>query len=189
MLNMKPLALPGAALISPTRFEDDRGYFEEAYNARSFADAIGWEIEFVQDNESRSNDVGTIRGLHYQVAPSPQAKLIRVVSGAILDVIVDLRQSSDTYLEHLAVELDATNGQQLWVPAGLAHGFCTLEPMTVIQYKVTEFYEPSCDRAVLWSDPRLGIEWPVAADRAVLSAKDSAAPTVDQAEEAGDVFA
>lgn len=188
MLNAKPLSISGVVLVTPTRFEDDRGYFEETFNARNFAEAVGTPVAFVQDNESRSNHIGTVRGLHYQLAPAAQGKLVRVTAGAIVDVVVDLRRSSDTYLQHIAVELSGANGQQLWVPPGMAHGFCTTEPDTVIQYKVTDFYDPACDRAVSWTDPLLGIDWPSEAG-AVISAKDASAPTAAEAEEAGDVFA
>lgn len=189
MLDVKPLSIAGVVVVSPRRFEDDRGYFEESFNARTFAETIGADIAFVQDNESRSNRVGTVRGLHYQVDPMAQGKLVRVGAGALLDVVVDLRRSSPTYLQHVAVELDAESGRQLWVPPGMAHGFCTLRPDTIIQYKVTEYYHPASDRSLSWSDPTLGIEWPVTVADAVLSAKDADAPTVAEAQERGDVFA
>lgn len=194
MLDVKPLAISGVAIVTPRRFEDDRGYFEESFNLRNFTEAVapngssGSDLSFVQDNESRSNLEGTVRGLHYQTDPAAQGKLVRVSSGAILDVVVDLRRSSDTYLQHVAVEIDAESGRQLWVPPGMGHGFCTLRPMTVIQYKVTTYYHPDADRSIHWSDPALGIDWPVDPDRVVLSDKDAAAPTVAEAEEAGDVF-
>lgn len=188
MLNAKPLDLDGVVLISPTRFEDGRGYFEETFNRRQFADAVGVDVEFVQDNESLSKAVGTVRGLHFQTPPAAQGKLIRVLSGRVLDVVVDIRLSSSTYGEHLAVELCPDRGEQLWIPEGMAHGFCTLEPNTVLSYKVTNFYDPEHDHSLSWDDPALGIEWPVDGDRVVMSDKDAAAPCLMQLKQAGHVF-
>lgn len=188
MLNSKPLAIDGVALISPTRFEDERGYFVETFNAAAFADAIGRRVDFVQDNESLSRRFGTVRGLHFQAGAAAQGKLVRVTAGRVLDVVVDLRRSSATYGQHVAVELDAGQGRQLWVPEGLAHGFCTLEPDTVLGYKVTAPYAPEADRSLSWRDPALAIDWPIEAGQAVVSAKDAAAPDLAQLEEHGDVF-
>ncbi len=187
MLNVKQLAIEGVCLISPARFVDDRGYFSETFNARDFNDAVGLEEAFVQDNESRSSAVGTIRGLHFQVRPSAQGKLVRVLSGRVHDVVVDLRRGSETYGQHLSVELCAEVGNQLWVPTGLAHGFCTLEPDTTVAYKVTEFYDRPADRSLRWDDPALAIDWPIDPAAAVLSEKDAAAPTLAELERVGHV--
>lgn len=189
MLNTKQLAIEGVSLVSPTRFEDARGHFTETFNARDFNDSLGLDVQFVQDNESSSTAVGTVRGLHFQLPPVAQGKLVRVLAGRIVDVVVDLRCSSPSYRKHLTVELDADSGQQLWVPSGLAHGFCTLATDTVVSYKVTEFYSREADRSLHWMDETLGIGWPVAQDEAVLSDKDTEAPNLDELERAGHVFA
>ncbi len=188
MLNAKPLDLDGLVLITPTRFEDDRGHFEETFNLRDFTDAIGFDVEFVQDNESLSTTTGTVRGLHFQLPPAAQGKLVRVLSGRVLDVVVDIRTGSPTYGQHRTVELCADRGQQLWIPEGLAHGFCTLEPNTVVSYKVTAFYDPAHDRSLRWDDEALGIDWPVDPLFAVLSAKDGEAPGLAELERIGHVF-
>lgn len=174
-LTIRPLALPEIKLISAPRFADPRGYFAETYVRRDFAAA---EIphEFVQDNESLSRKVGTVRGLHFQIRPFAQAKLIRVLTGRIFDACVDLRRSSPRYGRHAAVELSAESGDQLFVPVGFAHGFCTLEPDTSVLYKVDAVYSAEHDRGIAWSDPGLGIPWPVGKDAAIVSAKDAALP-------------
>jgi dTDP-4-dehydrorhamnose 3,5-epimerase len=174
-LAMRPLALPEIKLISAPRFADPRGYFAETYVRRDFA-AAGISIEFVQDNESLSRPPGTVRGLHFQIAPFAQAKLIRVLTGRIFDVCVDLRRSSPRYGQHATVELSAESGDQLFVPAGFAHGLCTLEPDTTVLYKVDAVYSAEHERGMLWSDPALAIAWPVGPDAAILSAKDAALP-------------
>lgn len=168
-------AIEGLLIVTPRRFEDERGFFSEVYNAEAWSKA-GLEFTFVQDNHSLSRDVGTLRGLHFQKPPFAQDKLIRVVRGRVLDVAVDLRRSSPTFGRHVAVELSAENWRQLFIPIGFAHGFATLEPDTEIAYKVTNYYSAQHDWGVAWDDPDLGIEWPVAADRAVLSAKDKSWP-------------
>lgn len=162
-------------VISPKRFTDDRGWFEESYRHDVLAAAGIHEI-FVQDNVSFSIHKGTVRGLHFQAPPSAQAKLVRVLVGSILDVGVDLRRSSATYGRHVAVRIDANLGQLVYLPAGFAHGFCTLESNTLVTYKVSSRYDNACDRNLAWNDPALGIDWPVSASEAVLSAKDSIAP-------------
>lgn len=169
------LAIPGVKLITPRKFGDARGFFSETYNRRALA-AAGIDCEFIQDNQSLSAESGTVRGLHFQTAPYAQAKLVRVVRGRILDVAVDMRRASPTFGRHVAAELSGENWSQLFVPVGFAHGFCTLEPNTEVLYKVDGYYAPEHDAGVLWSDPDLAISWPVAADRAVLSVKDSALP-------------
>jgi len=165
------VGLAGPLLIAPRRFGDARGYFMETYSRRDFA-ALGIAEELVQDNQSRSATIGTLRGLHFQIPPRAQAKLVRVVSGRILDVAVDLRSDSPTYGRHVAAELSAANGLMLYVPAGFAHGFATREADTEVAYKVSDTYAPDCDRGLAWDDPALGIDWGVAPDQAVLSDKD-----------------
>ena len=174
-VSFTPLSISEVRLVVPDRFGDARGYFSETYNRRVFADA-GIADEFVQDNHSLSGPVGTVRGLHYQLPPFAQAKLIRVVRGAVLDVAVDLRRGSPTFGRHVTATLSTANGHQLFVPVGFAHGFCTLEPDTEVLYKVSAFYSREHDRGVRWDDPALGIVWPVVAGEAVLSAKDAQAP-------------
>lgn len=188
MLNVKDLDLPGIKLLTPTRFEDQRGNFCETFNQRRFSEAVGAHTEFVQDNESLSRSIGTIRGLHFQLPAEPQAKLVRVIAGRVLDVVVDIRAGSDTFGDHLAVELDGVAGRQLWVPEGFAHGFCTLEANTVVGYKVTGFFRSDLDTGLLWSDPALAIDWPVALDTAVLSDKDARAPGLAELKEQSRVF-
>lgn len=176
-------AISGVTIVMPKKFEDERGFFSEVYNAGAWAKA-GLEFTFMQDNQSFSRDVGTLRGLHFQTPPFAQDKLVRVVKGRIMDVAVDLRQSSSTFGRHVAVELSAENWRQLFVPIGFAHGFVTLEPNTEIAYKVTNYYSPEHDRGLAWDDPDLGIDWPVAQDRVVLSAKDRGWPRLRDLPEA-----
>jgi dTDP-4-dehydrorhamnose 3,5-epimerase len=173
--------IAGPVLIIPKEFADDRGAFSEAYSARAFMDAIG-EVDFVQDNQSLSRRRGTVRGLHLQTPPAAQSKLVRVVQGSILDVAIDLRTDSATYKQHVTAELSAANRAQLFVPAGFAHGFCTLEDDTIVLYKVDAYYSPAHDRSVLWTDPDLGIAWPIAPHEGVLSDKDAKAPLLKDIE-------
>ncbi len=173
-MNVVPTAIPDVVEITPKRFGDDRGWFSEIYKHDVLSDA-GIDLVFVQDNESFSAAVGTLRGLHYQLAPFPQAKLVRVIRGSVLDVAVDFRRSSPTFGQHVSVTLTADEGNQLLVPVGFGHGFFTLEPDTQVAYKVTSPYSPESERAVRWDDPQLAISWPdVAAP--VLSGKDEIAP-------------
>lgn len=167
--------IAGPLLISTRHFADHRGTFLETYSRRDFA-ALGIADEFVQDNHSRSDAVGTVRGLHLQVAPEPQAKLVRVLRGRILDVAVDCRAGSPTHGRHIAVELSAENGLMLYIPTGFAHGFVTREPGTEVTYKMTGHYAPHCERGIVWDDPALGIAWDVAPEDAVLSDKDRRLP-------------
>lgn len=169
------LAIDGPLLLSVRRFGDARGVFAETYSRRDFA-AVGVAEEFVQDNQSRSVPAGTVRGLHFQTAPEPQAKLVRVLRGRILDVAVDLRPGSPTYGRHIAAELSAENGLMLYIPVGFAHGFATREPDTEVAYKVSGYYTPACDRGLAWDDPELGIDWGLAPGEATLSDKDSRQP-------------
>jgi dTDP-4-dehydrorhamnose 3,5-epimerase len=177
VLSVESTIIPEVKIVTPRRFGDHRGFFSETYNRQRFF-AAGIDTEFVQDNHSLSAAVGTVRGLHFQSEPFAQAKLIRVVRGSILDVAVDIRRSSPTYGQHAAVELSAENGRQLFVPVGFAHGFCTLEPNTEIQYKVSAYYSAANDHGLAWNDPELGIAWPIAPAKAILSDKDSRQPTL-----------
>jgi dTDP-4-dehydrorhamnose 3,5-epimerase len=175
MARLAPEAIPGLLVLEPKKFGDHRGFFSETYSRARLAEA-GFDREFVQDNHSRSAEVGTLRGLHFQTPPAAQDKLVRVVRGAILDVAVDLRRGSPTYGDHAAVELSAENWRQLLVPVGFAHGFVTLAPDVEVVYKVTDYYSPPNDRGLLWSDPDLGIDWGPAGAAPILSDKDRAAP-------------
>ena len=170
-MEVKELSLPGLKLLKPRRFEDSRGYFSETYNERTFAQA-GITIAFVQDNQSFSARAGTVRALHFQLPPAPQTKLVRVLAGRIFDVGVDLRVGSPTFARWEGVTISAEGGEQLLVPQGFAHGFCSLEPNTVVAYKVDAFYAPESDSGLIWNDPDLAVGWPVGPEQAVLSEKD-----------------
>ena len=175
VLTITPTAIEAVKILEPRRFADSRGYFCETWNKARLA-SLGIDFDFVQDNESASTLVGTVRGLHLQKPPSGQVKLVRVLRGCILDVAVDLRRSSPTYGRHVAVELSGQNGRQLLIPIGFAHGFCTLEPDTLISYKVSAPYVPRDDLGLAWDDPDLAIAWPVAHGAALLSDKDMRQP-------------
>jgi dTDP-4-dehydrorhamnose 3,5-epimerase len=172
-------ALPEVKLIEPRVFGDDRGFFYESWNARAFADA-GLDLDFVQDNHSRSAR-GVLRGLHYQVN-RPQGKLVRVTSGAVFDVAVDLRRSSPRFGRWVGVELSAENKHMLWIPPGFAHGFLALRDGTEFLYKCTDLYSPEDERSLLWSDPAIGIDWPLDGIVPALVAKDEAARPLAQAD-------
>jgi dTDP-4-dehydrorhamnose 3,5-epimerase len=165
--------------LRPRKFADSRGFFSEVYNRADLA-AAGIDINFIQDNHSLSCDAGTVRGLHFQAPPFAQAKLIRVTKGVIFDVAVDIRNGSPTYGQHISVTISADNWNQLLVPAGFAHGFCTLEPNTEVLYKVDAPYSPEHDRGIQWDDPELAIDWPVREEDAVLSEKDSNQPRLSE---------
>ena len=178
-MQVTPTTLDAVRVIEPKKFGDHRGFFSEVYSRKAFA-AAGIELSFVQDNHSLSGPRGTVRGLHYQVAPLAQDKLVRVVRGAILDVAVDIRRSSPTFGRHVAVELSADNWKQLLVPVGFAHGFVTLTDHTEVIYKVSADYSPPHERGIQWNDPALGIDWRIAADAAVLSDRDRKHPPLAQ---------
>jgi dTDP-4-dehydrorhamnose 3,5-epimerase len=169
------LAIPEVLLLKPRKFEDGRGYFMETFRASVLAEA-GLDISFVQDNQSLSRQAGTIRGLHFQTPPAAQAKLVRVVRGSILDVAVDLRLASATYGRWVAATLTAAEGNSLFVPRGFAHGFCTLEPDTEVTYKCDAYYAPAHDAGINFADPSIAVEWPVTADKAIVSDKDAKLP-------------
>jgi len=176
-MEIERLAIPDIILITPARHGDARGFFSETYSARRYRE-IGIAAAFVQDNHSLSAQAGVVRGLHCQIAPSVQGKLVRVVKGAVWDVVVDIRHGSPTYGRHAAAELSAANWRQMWVPGGFLHGFCTLQPDTEVIYKVTADYDPPAERGVIWNDPFLALPWPVSAGEAVLSGKDAALPAL-----------
>lgn len=170
-----PLAIPDVLLLEPRVFDDNRGAFFESYNTRTFNELAGRDVTFVQDNQSVSRR-GVVRGLHYQVAPAPQGKLVRVLNGAIFDVAVDIRRSSPTFGRHVAEILSAENRRQVWIPEGFAHGFVALREGSEVLYKTTAFYHREAERAIRWDDPELGIGWPT--DVApILSDKDAEAPS------------
>jgi dTDP-4-dehydrorhamnose 3,5-epimerase len=176
-MKIESLAIPDVKLLTPRVLRDERGHFAETWNRRVLA-AAGIDADFVQDNEALSRAVGTVRGLHFQVPPMAQAKLVRCTKGAVLDVVVDIREGSASYGRHVAVELSAANAAQMWVPAGFAHGYVTLEPDSEVAYKVTAYYSPAHDRGLAWNDPALGIDWRLDPARAVLSVKDRRQPTL-----------
>jgi dTDP-4-dehydrorhamnose 3,5-epimerase len=174
-MRVTPTKLPDVILLEPTKIADSRGFFSEVYRQDEF-NLLGQNWQFVQENHSLSIDIGTVRGLHFQSHPFAQDKLIRVTRGRIFDVALDIRQSSPTFGHHIAVELSAENWQQLFVPKGFAHGFCTLEPFTEVIYKVSNYYSPEHDLGVLWDDPALGIKWPLADRAPQTSSKDKLNP-------------
>jgi dTDP-4-dehydrorhamnose 3,5-epimerase len=169
--------MPGVLVLRPARFEDARGFFSETFR-HSWMEEAGLPVSWVQDNHSLSAAPGTVRGLHFQVPPRAQEKLVRVTRGSVLDVAVDLRRGSPTFGRHLAVTLSAANWEQLYVPKGFAHGFCTLQPDTEVLYKVSDYYSSEHDRGLLWSDPALGIDWPVAEEAALVSERDRRHPAL-----------
>jgi dTDP-4-dehydrorhamnose 3,5-epimerase len=174
-VRVERLGIPDVLLLEPRRFGDERGFFSEVFR-RDVLAAAGIGHDFVQDNHSLSRAAGVIRGLHFQAPPAAQAKLVRVTRGAVLDVAVDLRHGSPSYGRHVAAELSAANWRQMFIPAGCAHGFCTLEPDSEVLYKVDAYYDPAADKGLAWDDPALGIAWPVAPESAILSDKDRRQP-------------
>jgi dTDP-4-dehydrorhamnose 3,5-epimerase len=177
VVEIRPLNIAEVKLVIPKIHRDSRGFLSETYNRRLMS-AAGIAAEFVQDNHSLSVEAGTLRGLHYQIPPHAQGKLVRVVRGSIFDVAVDIRSGSPTFGQHVSAILSAENWTQMWVPAGFAHGFCTLEPNTEVIYKVTAYYAPECDRGLQWDDAVLGIRWPVGPDNVKLSDKDRRQPVL-----------
>ncbi|MFK3664708.1 dTDP-4-dehydrorhamnose 3,5-epimerase [Ochrobactrum teleogrylli] len=180
-MEVRSLGLDGAFEIIPRKFGDDRGFFSETYNAKSFAEA-GIDLQFVQDNHSFSAAKGVVRGLHYQLPTRAQDKLVRVIRGAILDVAVDIRKSSPTFGKWVALEVSAEKWNQILVPKGFAHGFMTLVENTEVIYKVTDYYSPEHDRSIRFDDPAIGIEWPLPSSGVQLSDKDQKAPLFADAE-------
>ena len=175
-----PTRIPDVLVIEPKVFGDARGFFLESFNGRAFDEAVGRHVEFVQDNHSRSSK-GVLRGLHYQIQ-QPQGKLVRVTCGAVFDVAVDIRKSSSTFGQWVGVELSEDNHKQLWVPPGLAHGFVVLSETADFLYKTTDYYAPAFERAILWNDDKIGIEWPNIGMEPKLSAKDAMGAALTKAE-------
>jgi len=171
-MQLTPTAIPDVLILQPKVFGDERGFFFESYNRRAFREATGIDMDFVQDNHSKSA-CNVLRGLHYQVG-RPKGKLVRVTQGRVFDVAVDIRRDSPTFGRHVAVELSAENKTQLWIPPGLAHGFLVLSDTAEFLYKTTDYYAPECERSIRWDDPDLAIDWPLATPP-LLSSKDAAA--------------
>ena len=176
-MEFRELPIRGLFEITPTRHGDARGYFSELFRLDRFCHHAG-PVDFVQENQSLSATVGTVRGLHFQTEPMAQGKLVRCAAGAIFDVAVDLRHGSPTFGQWAAVELTPEANNQLWIPAGFAHGFCTLKPDSVVVYKVTNYYSPENDKGLAWDDADVGVIWPAVADPATLSGKDRSQPSL-----------
>ena len=181
MVEVRRLELPEVLEITPRRFSDERGFFCETWNRKTWAKA-GIDLDFVQDNHSLSVERGVLRGLHYQLPPSAQAKLVRVTRGSIFDVAVDVRRSSPTFGRWTGAVLSAERGNQLLVPVGFAHGFVTLEGPSEVQYKTSATYDPASERTIRWDDPDIGIDWPVEGDMLTMSDRDRAAGSLASAE-------
>ncbi len=174
-LHVERLSIPDVLLVTPPRFADSRGYFVETYTRTKFAE-IGIGVDFRQDNQSLSKQRGTIRGLHFQLAPEPQAKLVRVVAGSVFDVAVDLREGSATYGTWCGATLTAACGEEIFVPVGFAHAFCALEPDTIVAYKVDGFYNKAAEGGLRWDDPDIAIAWPIPTAEIKVSERDAALP-------------
>lgn len=175
-----PTAIPEVVILEPKVFGDDRGFFLESYNRQTFAELVGVDADFVQDNHSRSAQ-GVLRGLHYQIEQA-QGKLVRAVAGEIFDVAVDIRRSSPTFGQWVGARLSAANKHQIWVPAGFAHGFLVLSETAEVLYKTTDYYAPQHERSILWNDPDIGVEWPELNGEPLLSGKDRAGQAFKTAE-------
>jgi dTDP-4-dehydrorhamnose 3,5-epimerase len=179
-MKASPTEMPGVVLLEPEVHADGRGFLFESWNQQRFNELVGEEVTFVQENHSRSAR-GVLRGIHYQLDPHPQGKLVRVAAGAVFDVVVDLRRSHRGFGTWTGVELSANNRRQLWVPPGFGHAFLALEEGTEVLYRITDYRQPDCERAIRWNDPDLAIEWAVEADP-ILSARDAQAPHLREAE-------
>lgn len=179
-MNVITTAIEGVLILEPKVFGDARGFFMESFNQKAFDAAVGHEVVFVQDNHSRSSK-GVLRGLHYQLPPHAQGKLVRVTQGSVFDVAVDIRAGSPTFGQWVGVELSGDNHRQLWLPAGMAHGFLVTSDSADFLYKTTDYYAPQAEGCVLWSDPALGIEWPDTGVAPQLAAKDAGAPPLSRA--------
>ncbi len=179
-MKVTPTALPEVLILEPKVFGDDRGFFMESWNARTFREVTGLDVHFVQDNHSRSAR-NVLRGIHYQVV-KPQGKLVRVVSGTVFDVAVDLRKTSPNFGKWVGVELSADNRRQMWLPPGFGHGFLVLSEAADFLYKTTEYWMAQHDRSLRWNDPTVEVQWPLADAVPQLAAKDAAAPTLDSAD-------
>jgi len=181
----KRTAIEDVVIVEPKVFGDERGYFVETYRKDKLEEFLGYSIDFCQDNESKSKK-GVLRGLHYQLPPFAQTKLVRVIEGRVLDVAVDIRKGSPTFGQYVAVELSGKNKKQLLVPRGFAHGFVVLEDNTVFAYKVDSYYSPECDRGIAFDDPNIGIDWQLPKEELLLSQKDRVQPKLDETD---DLFA
>lgn len=179
-MQIRETKLKGCFIIEPTVFNDDRGYFFESFNTKRFNEAIGQTVNFVQDNQSFSTR-GVVRALHYQVGTSAQAKLVRVLSGTVLDVAVDLRPGSPTFGQHIAIELSADNKKQLFIPRGFAHGFSVLSETAEFFYKCDNFYNKEAEGGIIYNDPELHIDWQLSVDEIKVSEKDLELPTLQNA--------
>ena len=180
-LKTEPTPLGGVVIVEPRVLSDDRGFLSESYNRKAFAEVTGFDGDFVQDNHSRSVR-GVVRGMHYQLPPDEQGKLVRCVGGEVFDVAVDIRSSSPTFGDWAGAVLSEHNNRQLWVPSGFAHGFMAMSDVADVLYKTTTYYASGAERSIRWDDPAIGIEWPDVGVKALLSERDLAAPTLDQAE-------
>jgi dTDP-4-dehydrorhamnose 3,5-epimerase len=181
-MKITPTALPEVLVLEPKVFGDERGFFMESYNRRAFNEAVGYDVEFVQDNHSRSAR-GVLRGLHFQLPPHAQGKLVRVTAGAVFDVAVDVRRGSPRFGQWSGLELSEGNQRQLWIPRGFAHGFLVLSDRADFLYKTTDYYAPALERTVRWDDPDIGITWPDAGSLVRLSEKDAVASALKDASE------
>lgn len=179
-MKIRHLDIQDVVEITPSKHEDHRGYFSETFRDDFFRREVA-DLSFVQENQSLSRSAGVVRGLHYQVSPHAQGKLVRCVAGAIFDVAVDLRRGSPSFGKWVTATLTAEEGNQLWIPAGFGHGFCTLVPDCIVSYKVTDYYNRDADMGVAWDDPEIAIAWPEIADPANLSSKDANQPTLRSA--------
>ncbi|KFW99298.1 dTDP-4-dehydrorhamnose 3,5-epimerase [Pectobacterium carotovorum] len=179
-MNIIDTKITDLKIIEPAVFGDERGFFFESFNKKKFEEAVGYSVDFVQDNHSKSSQ-GVLRGLHYQLAPHAQGKLVRCVEGEVFDVAVDIRKSSPTFGQWVGVYLSAENKRQFWIPAGFAHGFVTLSKTAEFLYKTTNYYAPQSDRGILWNDEMIGIEWPMSVEP-ILSEKDKNAKKFSEAD-------
>ena len=180
-MNFIKTDIPEVIIIEPKVFGDDRGYFVETFRADKLEEFLGFQVNFCQDNESKSKK-GVLRGLHYQLPPFAQSKLVRVIKGRVLDIAVDIRKGSPTFGEYVAVELSGDNKKQLFIPKGFAHGFLVLEDDTIFSYKVDNYYAPEFDRGIAYNDSDIGINWQLSADELILSDKDKKQPKLSNAE-------
>ena len=178
-MNFIRTSIPDVIIIEPTVHGDHRGYFVETFRADKLEEFLGYKLNFTQDNESKSSK-GVLRGLHYQLAPYAQTKMVRVISGRVLDVAVDIRRNSPTFGQHVAVELSAENKKQILIPRGFAHGFVVLEDDTIFAYKVDNYYSPECDRGIAFNDPALNIDWILKTEELKLSDKDTKQPKLNE---------
>ena len=176
-MKFRTFEIEGPLEVEPRKIEDDRGYFSETFRLGEFAKRVG-SVDFVQDNQSLSVRSGTVRGIHFQTRPAAQGKLVRCLAGSLLDVAVDLRSDSQTYGRWISVILTPERINQLWIPVGFGHAFCTLEPNSVISYRVTDYYSPEHDKGVAWDDPDIAVDWPDFADTSTLSGKDRKQPSL-----------